>query len=82
MTVEQIKNTANEYADLFLSSEDEFYKRQQADIDTYTDAENIIIIQLANLYYSCKHGDMDRASALERQKEILCCQKIGADGDE
>lgn len=80
MTKEQIKITANKYADLFAADESEFYKRQQEDIDTYTNTENIIIIQLANLYYSCKCGLIDRDEAVAEQKKILNIETEEEDG--
>ena len=50
MTVEQIKGIANKYADLFRIDEMEFFKDYQSSICQYTEAEGIMIIQLANLY--------------------------------
>ena len=75
MTVEQIKGIANKYADLFKIDEMEFFKDYQSSICQYTEAEGIMIIQLANLYYSCKCGLINRDRAVIEQRKILGIEK-------
>ena len=71
MNIKEIKTTANRYADLFATDEAEFYKQHETDILLRTLEEDMLIIQLANLYYACKCGIIDRKTAIEIQKEIL-----------
>lgn len=71
MNIKEIKTTANRYADLFATDETEFYKQHETDISLRTIEEDMLIIQLANLYYACKRGIIDRKTAIEIQKEIL-----------
>lgn len=75
MTVEQIKGIANKYADLFKIDETEFFKDYQTSICQYTEKEGIIIMQLANLYYACKCGLINRDRAVIEQRKILGVEK-------
>ena len=70
MNFNEIKNIANEYADLFLQDENEFIEKYNDSILLYTVSEQIAIVDLMNIYCLYKTGDIDRVEALDMQKDI------------
>ena len=70
MNFNEIKNIANEYADLFIQNEKEFIEKYNDSILLYTVSEQIAIVDLMNIYCLYKTGDIDRVEALDMQKDI------------
>ena len=69
----ELKEVANRLSDNFMDSFDAYATAAEAIClgDKYTDAECTIIIRLCDVYIAVKDGDMSRAEAVKKQRELL-----------
>ena len=74
----ELKQAANRLSDLFIDDVDKYV----AECETlysggkYTEAEYFIVIQLCDVYSMVKKGDMSRAEAIEKQRELLRGERV------
>lgn len=71
MTAAEAIRLANAYADKFMTDEDGTCELIKNDSEKYDKKCFMGVVALANAYHACKCGLIDRAEALQRQKDIL-----------
>lgn len=71
MTINQLKSIANEYAEIFNRSEEEFLGRFDEEKEKYNEKQSFIITNLAGIYSTCKQGIITDDIAKEKQKEVF-----------
>lgn len=71
MTAAEAIKLANTYADNFMADEDGTCELIKNDSEKYDKKCFMGTVALASTYYACKCGLIDRAEALQRQKDIL-----------
>lgn len=71
--IAELKQAANRLSDLFIDDVDKYAAECTKIYESgkYSEAEYIIIIQLCDVYIAVKNGDMSRAEAVEKQRELL-----------
>ena len=74
----RLKQAANRLSDLFIDDVDKYVAECETlySGEEYTDAEYTIIIRLCDVYSMVKNGDMSRAEAIEKQRELLRGERV------
>ena len=69
----ELKEAANRLSDNFMDSFDTYATAAEAICfgGKYTEAEYTTIIRLCDVYIAVKDGDMSRAEAVKKQRELL-----------